>query len=61
MLQSSRIGIRTFLGKMKIPFIVISLLVVVLEFATSAIRASGVTGLGTLTYVGAICYVVVRT
>jgi len=46
---------------MKIPFIVISLLVVALEFATSAIRASGVTGLGTLTYVGAICYVVVRT
>jgi len=61
MLTLTKVRVRTFLARMKIPFLIASIVLVAIEFATSAIRAVGVTGLGTLTYVGAAIYAVIST
>jgi hypothetical protein len=61
LLDRNKVQVSTFLSRMRIPFVIVSVLVTLVEIASSALRASPLPNLGFMTIFSVILYVLVVT
>lgn len=58
LLDKTTMRVTNFLSKMKLPFILLSILAGTVELVSSALRASPITGFGLFTIIAAVIYIV---